>query len=1515
MRKLTRGRLATILAYGIALAVALPGLAAATAAMADAARAKVIVLPLANNTPIGAAELAERVHKALQLSLAASGAGIASLRPTAPAVRRAIDIEKTLEPGDLELKPPINRSQAELRSQAERIGRALGADIVLWGSIDEYAYDEKAKQVTVGLSVSKLDLRASQFNVIAVSGKSAAKVGFQGGEGPLMTEAIDDAVNQVARQVLGLAAVPGAKPPLAPAPTVAKKRDKTAQTIGLLLAAAAVAALASRGGGGAAAPPPGLVTDAAATPTHDSVVLSWEPAAGASGVTSFSIYRADLGQITRAASMTRVARAAHSRVRLTRQAGGYSLLANVGRADSTYPDTSTVRGTLYAYRIGAVVGTAESAQVDFFNFYELQRGAVGVREVGPDWPTAPAMPSVTSFLRTARVEWVKNPEPFIDSYNIYRSTSANGPWEFGTSTCLGSVGADQNTLQDPGVGLVAGNTYFYAIGAVTDATGPNGRIGAVRQMVFTPGKPAPPSNVRAEPRVGAVALFWTPSADPNVTGYRIFRNGAAITPDVAGRATDNYLDSGLSADQTYTYQIASLAGTGASAIESNRVPVPALNVRPSKAPFSLLLSPPHPSVVANGSSTVDIFAFAMDENGRPVQGVKVIFFIASSANGRLLVHPDYPSPQLTDVIEQYLRLAVTTNANGKAGVRFQAGTNLGTVVVTAACAGVDAGGNPTTLQTTVQVALTHQVITGVILVAASATVPGDGVSTTTLTATVTDQGGGGMAGVTVDFQSLNTDIGTVSPASAVTEADGTAQTTLTSAAPGRFGGCTVTATAVGAPAGTPAGQVTVRFVAAPQVTLVVDPSVLPAAGLGSTALITATAKFATGEPVADGTVIRFGLRVGLDTIDTMSPTGARIPDGRQRALTQGGLAYSTLISAADLANGDSDDVVAWIDSNDNGTRETSEPLGGAVVTYTAPPALVTLTADPLSIPAGGRSVSKIVADVRTSIPNPSGGGFLPVADGTLVEFTTDSGTFIESDDNTTSGRTVGGLVTVYLKSASTPGTASVTGTAALISGSVQVTFSQPVSTEVTVSALPAALQANGTATSEITAHVRDATTGLPKSGVTVSLTTDLGTLSSVSGTTGEAGNVIVTFTAGTTAGTATVVAKASGAIGYTTLTLTSGLPQNVSLTVRTANVNMPATNGLTSPSGASPTAQVYARVTDKFGNPVVNGTPVFFHTDIGQVGGSGLTTDGLATATLLTCNFLDATNKATFRPGVASITAAADNPAGPVAAEPVRQVFCGDASAYTWTGAANDTNFWVAAPDGADFRLGHVGGSSLTMPNIVPRAGDEIGLSMILADKNNNPLPEGITVKWEISIGGNQSRVVSDVTRVEESPFGVVCVADAATVTITKFSADTNVEFLHIEAKIPEIVSSAGTGIIEQWVGAGGPAGTIPIASDAGTTLEPGTYPMTVTVRDKYTNRVQDGTEVHFALKDRVNVNVAFDEMVLTAGGVATVLVTIGLVDPATAGSFTLLAGSPQVPPNADAKGSINITVPVVPVP
>jgi hypothetical protein len=178
------------------------------------------------------------------------------------------------------------------------------------------------------------------------------------------------------------------------------------------------------------------------------------------------------------------------------------------------------------------------------------------------------------------------------------------------------------------------------------------------------------------------------------------------------------------------------------------------------------------------------------------------------------------------------------------------------------------------------------------------------------------------------------------------------------------------------------------------------------------------------------------------------------------------------------------------------------------------PFSVQVSAEPTSIYADGVSTSTITATLTD--------GGVPV-EGMLVTFTTSLGSL----SPLTATTDVSGVAISTLTSGMLDGTAVVTATTAVGSGSVEVEFMQvepPVKVEV--SADPGVIEANGVSTSTITAIVTDV--GLPVEGMVVTFTTSLGSLSPLTATTDASGTAVVTLTAGTFGGTATVVATILG---------------------------------------------------------------------------------------------------------------------------------------------------------------------------------------------------------------------------------------------------------------------------------------------------------------------------------------------------------------------------------------------------
>lgn len=151
---------------------------------------------------------------------------------------------------------------------------------------------------------------------------------------------------------------------------------------------------------------------------------------------------------------------------------------------------------------------------------------------------------------------------------------------------------------------------------------------------------------------------------------------------------------------------------------------------------------------------------------------------------------------------------------------------------------------------------------------------------------------------------------------------------------------------------------------------------------------------------------------------------------------------------------------------------------------------ITLTADPLRIPPDGTSSSALTATITSSTGD-------PIPPGTAVEFTTTLGTFANNTQHyglTTVNDT--GVVTVSLISGETPGTALVQCRVGGMSQSIRIEISaenpDDVEASLLLSASPENVSLDGTATSAITAVVRDQGGLAPAIGTKVVFTTSLG---------------------------------------------------------------------------------------------------------------------------------------------------------------------------------------------------------------------------------------------------------------------------------------------------------------------------------------------------------------------------------------------------------------------------------------
>jgi chitodextrinase len=296
--------------------------------------------------------------------------------------------------------------------------------------------------------------------------------------------------------------------------------------------------------------PSGLAAQAVA---HDRVALTWTAASDPeSGVASYNIYRD--GSIVGSSTTT------------------------------SFSDTGLTGSTQYSYQVTAVNGDGLEGP---------PTATVVVTTLPPPDTTPPTVPTGLAASATSptsvTLTWSasSDPESGVDSYNIYRDGAR--------------VGSSTNTTFTDG-GVRGGNTYRYQVSAVNGEGLESGLSTAVSVTTPAPADTTPPT-VPADLAASAtsptsVTLTWSASSDPEsgVDSYNIYRDGARV----GSSTSTSFMDAGLQASTTYSYQISAINGEG---IESARsaplsITTPAsADTSPPTVPAGLVVTPEGPTRV------------------------------------------------------------------------------------------------------------------------------------------------------------------------------------------------------------------------------------------------------------------------------------------------------------------------------------------------------------------------------------------------------------------------------------------------------------------------------------------------------------------------------------------------------------------------------------------------------------------------------------------------------------------------------------------------------------------------------------------------------------------------------------------------------------------------------------------------------------------------------------------------------------------------------------------------------
>jgi len=387
------------------------------------------------------------------------------------------------------------------------------------------------------------------------------------------------------------------------------------------------------------------------------------------------------------------------------------------------------------------------------------------------------------------------------------------------------------------------------------------------------------------------------------------------------------------------------------------------------------------------------------------------------------------------------------------------------------------------------------------------------------------------------------------------------------------GRATITATCGGVTDST-----TVSFIpgAVDDIALTAIPNNLTADGI-STSTIRALVTDGHGNAV-DGETITFTITSGTGTLS--EPT----------ATTSGGIAtviYTASTTAA-LAN-----IITAEATNGTGSTVNITLIAASIGS-------VDLKAGSENVVADGVSNTFITATVQDNSGN-------NVENGITVTFTTTAGEFDGAPPATPTiinATTTNGIAMVTLTSPTNVGSASIIATSGGVNANVTVGFIAGPPDQISVTATPANLTADGTSTSSIRVTVLDANDNPVNDGETITLSALDGMLSNLTTTTTN-GVATVTYTSPTyvpAGGNDTITAETTNQIqGTVTITLIG--PQIASIGIAANPSSLPADNGLSQ-------STISAALTMVGGGDAPDGTTV----DFSIIQGGGTITPTATTA-------------------------------------------------------------------------------------------------------------------------------------------------------------------------------------------------------------------------------------------------------------------------------------------------------------
>ena len=219
-----------------------------------------------------------------------------------------------------------------------------------------------------------------------------------------------------------------------------------------------------------------------------------------------------------------------------------------GKHKSSFLDGGTVKekltdGTPYYYRIRSynkVDMLSQESEIVFARTKKVPQVPLGLKALGGQ-------------ARRISLSWNPNPEKDIKHYVIYRSDDAAKGYKKITAEP-----GDKTDFIDTKLG--DGTTYYYRMRAV-DVDGLESEFTETVSAI-TKALPSIPKGIKAEGGRGKVTIFWEANPEADITRYHIYKKKAFGFKKIGFTEGISYMDENLRDGKTYTYKITAVDRDG-----------------------------------------------------------------------------------------------------------------------------------------------------------------------------------------------------------------------------------------------------------------------------------------------------------------------------------------------------------------------------------------------------------------------------------------------------------------------------------------------------------------------------------------------------------------------------------------------------------------------------------------------------------------------------------------------------------------------------------------------------------------------------------------------------------------------------------------------------------------------------------------------------------------------------------------------------------------------------------------